>query len=139
MAYRMSPTVPLLIAKDRHGKLWYHYQDGPHGIARGPVIPWLSDEQREHFLRNGLVEEIDDDTPTAQPHRAHSDLVPDVNAEILDGCIRDLDRLGLPAEAGAPAARKTLRDAGLSYGNDTIAAAVRQRKTRAAQLSGTAS
>jgi hypothetical protein len=134
--YKMAPGVALLIVKDRQGKLWHHYAAGASGVARGPLIDWLGDDQRENWLRLGLVEEIDD-APAAQPHRAHSDPVPDVNAEILDGCIRDLDRLGLPAEAGAPSARKALRDAGLSYGNDIIAAAVRERKTLAAQPSGT--
>ncbi|MDY0112702.1 MAG: hypothetical protein RBS21_00320 [Corynebacterium sp.] len=52
MAYRLAPGTPLVPAKDQAGRLHYYYQ-------HNPIIPWLNDEQREHFLRNGLVEEID--------------------------------------------------------------------------------
>jgi len=126
--YKMAPGVALLIVKDKQGKLWHHYAAGASGVARGPLIDWLGDDQRENWLRLGLVEEIDDAPATPpQPPRPHG-----TGAEIVDRCIGDLDRLGLPAGAGAPAARKALRDAGASYGNDTIAAALRERKASAA-------
>ena len=44
-------TAPLVVPKDQAGRNHHHY--------RGSVIPWLSPEQREHFLSMGLVEEID--------------------------------------------------------------------------------
>lgn len=51
MSYRV--IAPLVIAKDQDGR--------PHHVYEGGVIQWLSDEQAEHFLGTGLVEEIDGD------------------------------------------------------------------------------
>jgi hypothetical protein len=146
MAYRV--LVPLVIAKNQAGKLIYHWGPGSSGhghivadndpSAAGPIIAWLNDEQREHFLRNGLVEEIDDAPTSAQPQPAPSDLIPCPNAELVDECIAALDRFEVPAGAGAPTARTALRENGQAFGNDTIAAAVRQRKMRAVPLSRTA-
>jgi hypothetical protein len=48
MAYLV--TAPLVYAKDETGRVHHCYQ--------GAVIPRLNDQQREHFLRLGLVEEI---------------------------------------------------------------------------------
>lgn len=48
MTYQV--LAPLVIAKDQDGASHHVYRDG--------VIQWLSDEQREHFLSTGLVEEI---------------------------------------------------------------------------------
>jgi hypothetical protein len=64
MAY--LAVAPLVLAKDQAGRIHYHYE----GI--NPVIPWLSDDQAEHFLSEGLVEEADDDEldeadPLARP------------------------------------------------------------------------
>lgn len=129
MPYRLKPGVPLVCIKDRHGKIQYHYARPPAKSRNfGPIIPWLSDGQAEYLLRIGYVERIDQDveTDTTQPDR------PDrVNA-----LIATLDELGLPADAGAPAARELLRDAGHQAPNDLIAAAVRLRKTlpRTAQV-----
>jgi hypothetical protein len=50
MAYLV--TSPLVVAKDQTGFNRHYYH--------GAVIPWLNDEQREHFLSHGLVEEIAD-------------------------------------------------------------------------------
>jgi cytochrome c oxidase cbb3-type subunit II len=140
MAYRMKPTVPLLVVKDETGRLHHHYNQAISGsVSYGSIIPYLNNEQREHFLRLGLVEEITDEEAAVQTQPApREDLVPGVNAELVDDCIADLDRLGVAADSGAPTCRKVLRDAGISYGNDVIAAAVRQRKMRPAPLSGTA-
>jgi hypothetical protein len=125
--YRLASGVPLLVVRDRQGKLQYHYAAGGGGVARGPLIDWLGDDQRENWLRLGLVEQIDDEpAEPPQPPRHEA-------AEAIDRCLDDLDRLGLPAEAGAPAARKALRDNGARYGNDAIAAALRERKASAAQ------
>jgi hypothetical protein len=50
-------TAPLVLAKDQGGQTHHVYQGG--------VIHYLSDEQREHFLAEHLVEETDeaDDAP----------------------------------------------------------------------------
>jgi hypothetical protein len=48
----------LVVAKDETGKLHHRYH--------GSWIPWLNDEQRAHFLRHGLVEEIHDDPEGAE-------------------------------------------------------------------------
>jgi hypothetical protein len=59
MAYRLAPNAPLAIVKDEVGRVHYHYR-------HNPLIPWIGEEQREHLLRNGIVEEID------VPPAAHS-------------------------------------------------------------------
>lgn len=133
MAYRMRPGVELVLAKDEAGKIFYHYQRPVNAPSiRGPIIPWLNDEQREHFLRLGLVEEITEaDAPAAQqPPFADGSDVPD--ATLVDECVESLNRLGVALDAGAPTCRTALRGSGQSWGNDTIAAAVRERKARAA-------
>lgn len=43
-------VAPLVIAEDQAGKL--------HHVYEGGVIPWLSDRQAEHFVSEGLVEEV---------------------------------------------------------------------------------
>lgn len=45
-------VAPLVLARDQGGHT--------HHIYRNDVIPWLSDAQREHFLAEGLVVEVDD-------------------------------------------------------------------------------
>lgn len=50
MAYKV--TAPLVLAVDAQGHTHHVYQGG--------LIEWLSDEQREHFLSEGLVEELGD-------------------------------------------------------------------------------
>ena len=63
----------------------------------------------------------------------------DTSAELVGECIAALDRITIfdgaagpvPSDAGAPTARKALRDARLRFGNDVICEAVRQRKMRA--------
>lgn len=42
--------APLVVAKDQTGRNFHFYA--------GSWIPWLNDEQRAHFLRLGLVEEV---------------------------------------------------------------------------------
>jgi hypothetical protein len=46
-------TAPLVIAKDQAGKL--------HHVYEGGVIPWLSDDQAEHFVSTGLVKKVGGD------------------------------------------------------------------------------
>jgi hypothetical protein len=52
----------------------------------------------------------------------------------VDECVATLARLQVPATAGAPTARTALRGNGFRFGNDVVAAAVKQRKS---SLSGT--
>jgi cytochrome c oxidase cbb3-type subunit II len=138
MAYRMVPRVPMLAVADQSGILWQHY-NGPAGAGsnariRGPYIEWLNPVQREHFLRLGLVEEIADpqDVIVAAPLLTVPNSTPDepvdLDAARVAECMAALDRLGVPRDAGAPKARSAVRAAGEKFGNDVVAAAVRQRK-----------
>jgi hypothetical protein len=43
-------TSALVVAKDQVGR--------NHHVYHGGFIPWLNDEQRKHFLRHHLVEEV---------------------------------------------------------------------------------
>jgi hypothetical protein len=131
MPYKLSPQVPLVVAKDQQGKNHHHYQGG-FGANSGPYIEWLNDEQRQHFLRHKLVIEIDG--PEASVEVPRPELRADNGAvpELIDECIRKLDEADVPSDAGAPTCRTALRDKGIAFGNDTIAVAVRQRKMRAA-------
>ncbi|PIJ36740.1 hypothetical protein BMW24_003495 [Mycobacterium heckeshornense] len=43
--------APLVVAKDQTGR--------NHHVYAGGWLPWLSDEQRAHFIAHGLVEELD--------------------------------------------------------------------------------
>lgn len=63
MSYQV--VAPLVIAKDQAGKLQYVYEGG--------VIPWLSDEQAEHFLSSGLVVETDRGVGGSDPAEAAGD------------------------------------------------------------------
>lgn len=62
MSYQV--VAECVLAKDREGYIHHRYE--------GAVIPWLSDEQAEHFLSEGLVEEgsgggdSDEDGPPAK-------------------------------------------------------------------------
>ncbi|AJK78650.1 hypothetical protein [Mycobacterium avium] len=133
MAYRMSPRVEMLAVKDQNGIIWHHYQR-PVGGARnlGPIIAWIGPDYRDRWLRMGLIEEIPDDAAAALSQPPPSDAVAGPNTDLVDECIAALDRFDVPADAGAPTARKALRDRGQAWGNETIAAAVRARKARAA-------
>ena len=56
MTYKV--VAPLVLAKDPEGRVHYVYEGGE--------FSWLSDEQAEHFLSEGLVVEVDDEP--AAPH-----------------------------------------------------------------------
>jgi hypothetical protein len=129
MAYRLRPGIPLVMAKDQAGTICYHYAAaaGAPSVS-GPVIPWLGDEQREHFLRNGLVEELPDGAPTAAAPAREDVCAPPADSAV-ENCSAVLEELGVPSAAGAPAARRALRESGRHFGNDVIAHAVRGRKT----------
>lgn len=43
-------TAPLVVVKDQN--------DRNHHVYRGGYVPWLNDEQKAHFTRLNLVEEI---------------------------------------------------------------------------------
>jgi hypothetical protein len=137
MPYKL--LAPLVIARGRDGRLYHHYQGGGSGAHRGPVIEWLNPEQREHFLRKGLVVELSgpeaaaatppvvERRPEPSPPEDAAGAVP----EPVEECIRKLDEADVPSDAGRPTCQKVLRDKGFSYGSETLAAAVKQRKFRA--------
>lgn len=68
MTYRV--TAPLVLARDKEGKVHHVYQNG--------VINWLPEDQKAHFLDVGLVEKVsgspavedDDDSGDGVPLRA---------------------------------------------------------------------
>jgi|GEM_PF-5122907 len=157
MAYKLLAAC--LYAKDANGKLHQHLPGGGPGATRGTIIPWLNDQQRAHFLRLKLVEEIGPDHPLAAQAAALAgqsafDSAPapsipvgavtrydDDNpveggvsapSDLVASCIADLDRIGVDSQASNPTARDALRGANVSYGNEAIAAAVRYRKQRSA-------
>jgi hypothetical protein len=123
-------TAPLVLAKDREGKVRYHYRGNvPAPANSGPIIPWLSDEQAAHFLRLGVVERIEEEKPVD---------ISKIDSEALQDCLKALERLGVDLSAGAPTARAALGDAGLRFGNDVVASAIKARKEALLALSGTA-
>lgn len=64
MSYLVTSPLVLVKVPEQVGdgyRLDYHYQ--------GAVIPWLSDEQRAHFLAEKLVEEIDGSDESADDGR----------------------------------------------------------------------
>lgn len=105
-------VCPLVIAKDQAGKLHHAY--------KGSMLAWLNDEQREHFLRKGLVEELPVDDAPEMP-----------SSDTVGNCVNALAGLGVHLKAGRPAAAKALRDAGHKFSNEAIAEACRIRQSHA--------
>jgi hypothetical protein len=69
MSFRV--IAPLVVVRDRSGRLQHTYH--------GAVVPWLGDEQKEHFLRHKLVEEVAAApavTPQPAPAAAPGDKAP---------------------------------------------------------------
>ena len=62
MTYRV--TAPLVLAVDQGGQT--------HHVYFGGVIDWLSDDQHDYFLSEGLVVHLDAPTPAEgdKPHAA---------------------------------------------------------------------
>jgi len=124
VSYRV--TAALVVAKDQLGFNRHCYF--------GATILWLNDEQRAHFLRKGLVVEIEEVDGTqapvelSRPEPAENGAVP----ELVDDCIKKLDEADVASDAGAPTCRTALREKRISFSNETIAQAVKQRKSRAA-------
>ena len=87
-------TAALVIAKDQTGRL--------HHIYYGDWIPWLNDEQRGHFLRLGLVEEIEEVQSAAVVEQHPAPAATDVaaNPDRVGECIAALDRTEVPSDAG---------------------------------------
>lgn len=136
--YRLTRKTAALYVTDPAGRQYLHFHDpvvaeSTEG-ARGPEIDWLSAAEAQLFLMQGFVEQIGA-SPAAQPAGDPEPVEssPVLSQEGIDECARSLDRLGVPADAGAPTARTALREGGESYSNATIALAVRARKS----LSGT--
>jgi cytochrome c oxidase cbb3-type subunit II len=121
---RYRVTAALVVAKGADGLLRHCYH--------GAVLNWLNDEQRAHFLRMGLVEEIaESEAPVVELPRPEPAPADDAIPELVDEAIKRLDEADVPSDAGAPTCRKALRDEGISMSNETIAAAVKQRRFRA--------
>jgi cytochrome c oxidase cbb3-type subunit II len=137
--YRLTQQTPALYVTDPAGRQYLHFHDpvvaeSTEG-ARGPEIDWLGAAEAQLFLAQGFVEKVGDGpAPAALPAQEPADSMV-LSQEGIDECVRSLDRLGVPADAGAPTARAALREGGDSYSNATIALAVKARKA----LSGTAS
>jgi cytochrome c oxidase cbb3-type subunit 2 len=141
MPYRMTERWPLLGAYDRNGILYQHYNPAQAVASstarvRGPILEWLNPVQREHFLRLGAVEEIGVEQapaplpePEPEPEPEPIELQPQpAVSELVDECVADLNLLGVQQDAGAPNARRALRESGRHYGNETVMLAVRARK-----------
>jgi cytochrome c oxidase cbb3-type subunit 2 len=130
--YRMTGRADALWVTDSDGKQHMHIFDpviagATHG-ANGPVIEWISADQAAAYLAQGYIEQIGAaPAPAALPAQEPVDSMV-LSQEAIDECVRSLDRLGVPADAGAPTARAALREGGDSYSNATIALAVRARK-----------
>jgi cytochrome c oxidase cbb3-type subunit II len=77
----------------------------------------------------GMIEELADEIAIPEI-LAGLQLHPEIR-----GCIDALTALSIPFDAGAPTCRQALRDSGARFSNDTIAVAVRERRS---WLSGTA-
>ena len=87
MPYKV--TAPLVIARSREGELCYHYRDMVNigaPINYGSVIPWLNDEQAEHFTKLGLVERIEEEIPLDTGKVV-------VESDSLQDCLKALERL----------------------------------------------
>jgi hypothetical protein len=105
------------------------------GAHRGPYIPFLDDEQRPHFLRHNLVIEIDEAEAPVVESRHPEPASPSENGavpELVEECIKKLDGADVASDAGAPRCRTALRERRISFSNETIAQAVKQRKLRSA-------
>jgi hypothetical protein len=64
--YRVKPGCLALIKDPTTGRIVYHYgavMGRGSSAATGPIIPWISDEQRDHLLRHNIIERIDDHAP----------------------------------------------------------------------------
>ncbi|APE17764.1 hypothetical protein BOH72_23380 [Mycobacterium sp. WY10] len=116
VAYRV--IAPLVLAKDQQGRVHHYYS--AESRAGDSIIPWLSDEQAEHFLNEGLVEKI-----TIGGAVESADVSPNRVAE----CVEALAELNLAPDAGAPVAREALRGGGQRFSNESIAAAIKARKS----------
>jgi cytochrome c oxidase cbb3-type subunit II len=129
--YRLTQKTAALYVTDPAGRQNLHFHDpvvaeSTEG-ARGPEIAWLSAAEAQLFLMQGFVEKVGDG-PAPAEHEPVDESSPVLSQEGIDECVRSLDRLGVPDDAGAPTARAALREGGESYSNATIALAVRARK-----------
>jgi cytochrome c oxidase cbb3-type subunit 2 len=134
--YRLTRKTAALYVTDPAGRQYLHFHDpvvaeSTEG-ARGPEIDWLGAAEAQLFLMQGFVEKVGDG-PAPAEHEPVDESSPVLSQEGIDECVRSLDRLGVPADSGAPTCRQALREAGESHSNATIALAVRARKS----LSGT--
>jgi hypothetical protein len=120
MPYRVK--CHLVLANDEHGFVHHHYE--------GAIINWLNDRQRTHWLANGLVEEIGQPQIEAIElvEQQHQLRVHEAEAERIRQCLDVLDELDVPLHKGRPAVRAALESRGHKFSNETIAAAIKERR-----------
>ncbi len=153
-------TGALIVAKGFDGRLrhayrgdtlnWLNDEQRAHCLRKGLIeeigesqpLPAPS-EPKFGADAEGTSEVVGDGIGTFDrpevPSGTGAGLRSDTSAELVGECIAALDRITIfdgaagpvPSDAGAPTARKALRDARLRFGNDVICEAVRQRKMRA--------
>jgi hypothetical protein len=122
VATRYRVTAPLVLAKDKKNLVHHHYE--------GELIEWLSDEQRDRWLADNLVEEITehqvDAINLAEARRQKQ--ADNAEAERVRQCVEALDDLDLPLSKGRPAVRAALEERGLRFSNETVGAALKARR-----------
>jgi cytochrome c oxidase cbb3-type subunit 2 len=138
--FKLIGLVPALWVTDQDGRQAFHIADAIVAAATkgalGAEIPWLSPEQGSLFVALGYVEQIGA-APAAAPALEPVDLEPVdldepavLDSDAVNECIGALDDLGCQVDAGAPNARKALRESGRHFGNGIVMLAVRARKAR---------
>jgi hypothetical protein len=120
MPYKV--TSHLVLARDQQGRVQHHYE--------GAIIEWLSDDQRDQWLADGLIEEIDQPQIDAVElaEEQHQLRVHEAEAERIRQCVDVLKELDVPLHNGRPAVRAALEARGHKFSNETIAGAIRERR-----------
>jgi hypothetical protein len=118
MPYRV--TCHLVLARDQKGLVHHRYD--------GEIIEWLSDEQRSQWLADGLVEELGQPQLDAIELAESRSLEQAAEAERVRRCVDALNELDVPLSKGRPAVRAALEASGLRFSNETVAAAIKERR-----------
>jgi hypothetical protein len=112
----------LVLARDKKNLVHHHYE--------GEIIEWLSDEQRDRWLTDNLVEEITEHQVDAinLAGARRQKQADDAEAERVTQCVEALDELDMPLHKGRPAVRAALEERGLRFSNETVGAALKARR-----------
>jgi hypothetical protein len=115
-------TAPLVLVRDGNGRHAHAYQ--------GTVIEHLVPEQATRLLDLGFVEEIAaaQVIAIADAQARREQQVAETEAEPVARCVAVLTELDLPLIAGRPSVRAALEAHGHKFSNETIAAAIRERR-----------